>query len=108
MTWDLTSYFPRFDGPEMRLFKEALRTDVAALREQAAAIPPLSEESAAGTDSQRGSFPAAVAFEFIYQLFGIFGRSQRSLSQRGGWVSAAARGIGQGENRTTAGRQALV
>ena len=28
MTWDLTSYFPHFDGPEMRLFKEALRTDV--------------------------------------------------------------------------------
>ena len=46
MTWDLTSYFPRFDGPEMRLFKEALRTDVTALREQAAALPPLSEESA--------------------------------------------------------------
>src|SRR5215475_1984617 len=46
MTWDLTSYFPQFDGPEMRQFKEALRTDVAALREQAAAIPPLSEESA--------------------------------------------------------------
>ena len=46
MTWDLTSYFPQFDGPEMRLFKEALRSDVAALREQAAALPPLSEESA--------------------------------------------------------------
>jgi oligoendopeptidase F len=46
MTWDLASYFPQFDGPEMRLFKEALRTDVAALREQAAALPPLSEESA--------------------------------------------------------------
>src|SRR5262245_62262578 len=30
----------------MRQFKEALRTDVAALREQASAIPPLSEESA--------------------------------------------------------------
>src|SRR5262245_15696652 len=46
MTWDLTSYFLRFDGPEMRLFKEALRTDVAALREHAAGLPPLSEESA--------------------------------------------------------------
>jgi oligoendopeptidase F len=46
MTWDLTSYFPQFDGTEMRLFKEALRTDVAALREEAAAIPPLSEENA--------------------------------------------------------------
>src|SRR2546426_1036271 len=25
MNWDLTSYFPQFDGPEMRRFKEALR-----------------------------------------------------------------------------------
>jgi oligoendopeptidase F len=46
MAWDLTSYFPQFDGPEMRQFKEALRRDVAALREQVAALPPLSEESA--------------------------------------------------------------
>jgi len=46
MTWNLTSYFPQFDGPEMRRFKEALRTDVAGLREQAAVLPPLSEESA--------------------------------------------------------------
>ena len=38
MTWDLTSYFPQFDGPEMRRFKEALRSDVASLREQAAAL----------------------------------------------------------------------
>lgn len=48
MTWDLTSYFPQFDGLEMRQFKEALRTDVATLREQAASLPPLSEESADG------------------------------------------------------------
>jgi oligoendopeptidase F len=46
MTWDLTSYFPQFDGPEMRRFKEALRSDVASLCQQAAALPPLSEESA--------------------------------------------------------------
>src|SRR4029453_2240043 len=46
MTWNLTSYFPQFDGAEMRLFKEALRSDVTALREQVAALPPLSEESA--------------------------------------------------------------
>ena len=46
MTWDLTSYFPQFDGPEMRLFKEALRSDVASLREQTAALSSLTEESA--------------------------------------------------------------
>jgi oligoendopeptidase F len=46
MTWDLTSYFPQFDGSEMRQFKAALRNDVGSLREQAAALPPLTEESA--------------------------------------------------------------
>ena len=46
MTWDLTSYFPRFDGPEMHRFKEALRTDVDSLQEQAAALRPLTEENA--------------------------------------------------------------
>ena len=48
MTWDLTSYFPQFDGPEMRQFKEALRHDIAALKEQGASLPPLTNESAGG------------------------------------------------------------
>jgi oligoendopeptidase F len=46
MTWDLTSYFPRFDGPEMRRFKEALCNDVGALRQQAASLRVLAEEGA--------------------------------------------------------------
>jgi oligoendopeptidase F len=46
MTWDLTSYFSRFDGPEMRQFKAALLSDIAALTERAASLPALSEESA--------------------------------------------------------------
>lgn len=46
MTWDLTSYFPQFDGPEMRGFKETLRRDTTSLREQAAALPPLTEANA--------------------------------------------------------------
>lgn len=45
MGWDLTSYFLRFDGPEMRAFKEDLRTDIASLKEKAAALPPLDEEN---------------------------------------------------------------
>ena len=35
MTWDLTSYFPAFNGPEMLQFKEAIRKDVAALQQRA-------------------------------------------------------------------------
>lgn len=46
MTWDLTSYFPEFDGPAMRQFKAALQNDVGAVQQQAAALGVLSESSA--------------------------------------------------------------
>jgi oligoendopeptidase F len=45
MTWDLTSYFPVFNGPEMRHFKEALRHDIASLRQSAASLPKLASEN---------------------------------------------------------------
>ena len=51
MTWDLTSYFPTFDGPEMHQFKEALRNDVAALKQDAATLPVLSDESASAWEN---------------------------------------------------------
>ena len=47
MTWDLSSYFPTFNGPEMLQFKEALRCDVAALHKTAASLPNLNGASAA-------------------------------------------------------------
>jgi oligoendopeptidase F len=47
MTWDLTSYFPAFHGPEMIQFKEAIRNDVAALQDAAASLPVLNSASAA-------------------------------------------------------------
>ena len=40
MDWDLTSYFAEFDGPAMRQFKDELQRDIAAAREQAAALAP--------------------------------------------------------------------
>jgi hypothetical protein len=46
MSWNLSSYFPEFDGPEMRRFKEALAADIASLKGEAAALPPLTAESA--------------------------------------------------------------
>ncbi len=46
MDWDLTSYFAEFDGPDMRQFKDELQKDLAAAREQAAALAPLSEDNA--------------------------------------------------------------
>lgn len=46
MTWDLTTYFPSFNGPEMLRFKEELRADIAALRTTAGALPGLHSASA--------------------------------------------------------------
>ncbi len=48
MNWDLTSYFPRFDGAEMRRVKEALRRDIALLKDRAASLLPLNDENASG------------------------------------------------------------
>src|SRR5262245_35676865 len=45
MTWDLTSYFPEFNGPDMRRFKETIRTDIASLRLTAVKLPALTSES---------------------------------------------------------------
>lgn len=47
MDWDLTSYFPEFNGPEMRRFKDDLERDIASLRKEAAALPSLDHESQA-------------------------------------------------------------
>jgi oligoendopeptidase F len=46
VAWDLSSFFPAFDGPEMRAFKERLGRDVAALQEAAAQAGPLTRGSA--------------------------------------------------------------
>lgn len=46
MTWDLTTYFPTFNGTEMLRFKEDLRDDVSTLQRAAASLPNLHAESA--------------------------------------------------------------
>src|SRR5262249_8666764 len=45
MTWDLKSYFPQFNGPEMLRFKEDLRSDVAFLKERARAVSGLNQDN---------------------------------------------------------------
>ncbi|MDH3445996.1 MAG: M3 family oligoendopeptidase [Deltaproteobacteria bacterium] len=47
MTWDLTSYFPNFNGPDMLQFKEALQRDIASLSEEAASLSSFDDASAA-------------------------------------------------------------
>jgi oligoendopeptidase F len=51
MTWDLTSYFPEFDGPEMREFKDGLAKDIAALKVCATALPRLTKKSASSWEA---------------------------------------------------------
>jgi oligoendopeptidase F len=46
MTWDLTSYFPEFNGPEMLRFKEAIRSDIDGVHKAAVALPVLDKASA--------------------------------------------------------------
>ena len=41
VTWDLTSFFPEFDGPEMRAHKEKLNSDIKALQEKVANLAPI-------------------------------------------------------------------
>ena len=48
MSWDLSSYFPDFNGPEMRRFKQALAGDIASVKAEAISLPPLTAESVAG------------------------------------------------------------
>jgi oligoendopeptidase F len=45
--WDLSSFFPSFDGPEMRGFRGKLAADVAVLQERAGRLPGLSSGSEA-------------------------------------------------------------
>lgn len=45
MDWDLTSYFPEFDGEEMRDFKAALEGDIRVLLREAAEIPVLASDT---------------------------------------------------------------
>lgn len=45
MIWDLASYFPAFDGPEMRSFKKQLQADVADAVAGASSAGALSEGS---------------------------------------------------------------
>ncbi len=45
MNWDLTSYFPVFDGPDMRTFRDQLRADIDDLGERASTLTILSQDA---------------------------------------------------------------
>jgi len=41
MNWDLTSYFPEFNGPEMKKFKNELKEDIESIRNEASSLSSL-------------------------------------------------------------------
>ena len=47
MDWDLTSYFPQFDGEEMRQFRDSLSSDLQALCQRARQLSPLDSSNGA-------------------------------------------------------------
>ncbi|UNM07441.1 MAG: M3 family oligoendopeptidase [Planctomycetales bacterium] len=46
LVWDLNSYFTEFNGPAMLAFKDTLRTEIAQLQKEAAALGNLSADTA--------------------------------------------------------------
>jgi oligoendopeptidase F len=46
MSWDLSSYFPQFNGPEMLQFKRELQADIQSLTAKAARLPVLTDANA--------------------------------------------------------------
>ncbi len=44
--WDLSGYFPSFNGPEMIVFKNKLAADISSLQKKAARLAPLSARTA--------------------------------------------------------------
>ncbi len=45
MDWDLTSYFPEFNGPEMIQFKQQLKDDIKSIKERAGKLSPLDNDN---------------------------------------------------------------
>ena len=45
MNWDLSSYFPHFNGPEMKEFKDGLKKDIAGLREKTSSLSTLDKSN---------------------------------------------------------------
>ncbi len=46
VTWDLTSFFPEFNGPQMLEYKQKLDTDIKQLQVDAAELAPLAADTA--------------------------------------------------------------
>lgn len=45
MNWDLTSYFPEFNGPEMKDFKAQIKKDIADIKDRASSLDRLDDKN---------------------------------------------------------------
>ena len=74
MSWDLSSYFPEFNGPEMVEFKQSLERDITFLCRKAALLPALAPDSEVGWEE------VLLEYEAI----------QRRISHLGSYLSCLA------------------
>jgi oligoendopeptidase F len=67
VTWDLTSFFPEFNGDEMLDFKKQLEADIAKLQEMAGELAPLKS-----TNAKQWEEVILLAEDFYARLGHIF------------------------------------
>lgn len=87
--WDLTSYFPAFDGPEMRAFKKKLAADIAALQKRAAKLAPLSAKTAG--DWEKVILAAENAGTRLGHIFSYVGCLEAAHADREEYAAESAR-----------------
>ncbi len=87
--WDLTSYFPAFDGPEMRAFKKKLAADIAALQKRAAKLAPLSAKTAG--DWEKVILAAENAGTRLGHIFSYVGCLESAHADREEYAAESAR-----------------
>jgi oligoendopeptidase F len=85
-TWDLTSFFPAFDGPDYRAFKTQLRDGLASALARSSALAALSSASAPSADGTSGLLRS---WSEIFLLWEKLGAEVAHLSCYVGCLGAA-------------------
>jgi oligoendopeptidase F len=94
VNWDLTSYFPSFDGPEMRAFKKKLAADIASIQKKAAKLPPLSARTA--NDWEKVILSAENAGTRLGHVFSYIGCLSAAHADNEAYAAEEARLAGLG------------
>ncbi|MEW5906562.1 MAG: M3 family oligoendopeptidase [Elusimicrobiota bacterium] len=94
VNWDLTSYFPSFDGPEMRAFKKKLAADIASIQKKAAKLPVLSARTAG--DWEKLILSAENAGTRLGHLFSYVGCLSAAHADNEAYAAEEARLAGLG------------